>query len=145
MAPYGTNTGTVRRVPSPRTHMWAGFVELIRMTIFAAAHLCAGSLGAGILFVSVPVRLALLSLALRVSTAMGLSGLLPPLPSLVGLLSAVRSGLGARIRFLWIADLARPDALLLLAVAAITAGSMTMMPSTQAPNAAPSAQLVLLL
>ena len=47
--------------------MWAGFVELIRVTIFSAAHLCAGSLGSGILAVSIVMRLALLPLTLRLA------------------------------------------------------------------------------
>lgn len=55
-------------------------------------------------------------------------------PLLGGLLAAVRKGLGSKVRFLWIADLARPDLTLLLGIAALTAwgvsGSAT--PSTQA-------------
>ena len=47
--------------------MWAGFVELLRAAIFAAAHVCGGSLGGGILLVSVGVRLALLPLTLRLA------------------------------------------------------------------------------
>src|SRR5688500_3974647 len=47
--------------------MWSAFVELIRMTIFTAAQVCGGSLGAGILAVSVALRLALLPLTLRVA------------------------------------------------------------------------------
>jgi membrane protein insertase Oxa1/YidC/SpoIIIJ len=37
------------------------------------------------------------------------------------LFAAVRGGLGSKVRFLWVADLARPDATLLLGVAALTA------------------------
>ena len=47
--------------------MWASFVELIRVAIFAAAHVCGGSLGAGIIGVSVIVRIALLPLTLRLA------------------------------------------------------------------------------
>jgi YidC/Oxa1 family membrane protein insertase len=47
--------------------MWASFVELIRVAIFAAAHVCNGSLGAGIIGVSVIVRIALLPLTLRLA------------------------------------------------------------------------------
>jgi len=32
--------------------MWTSFVDLIRLTVFAAAHRCGGSLGAGIIAVS---------------------------------------------------------------------------------------------
>lgn len=42
-------------------------------------------------------------------------------PLLGGLFAAVRNGLGSKVRFLWIADLARPDATVLLGVAALTA------------------------
>jgi YidC/Oxa1 family membrane protein insertase len=42
-------------------------------------------------------------------------------PLLGGLFAAVRGGLGSKVRFLWVADLARPDATLLLGVAALTA------------------------
>src|SRR5579862_2053795 len=47
--------------------MWEIFVDLIRAGIFAAAHLCGGSLGAGILLVSFLVRLGLLPLTLRMA------------------------------------------------------------------------------
>ncbi|MBV9879771.1 MAG: YidC/Oxa1 family membrane protein insertase [Gemmatirosa sp.] len=144
--------------------MWSGFVELIRAAIFAAAHLCAGSLGGGIVCVSLAVRLALLPLTLRLARQArddqarlaelrpalealrqrhaadparllretqalhaahgihplrptGLVGLAVQLPVLGALFSAVRAGLGARVRFLWIAELRRPDPLLLVAVA----------------------------
>ena len=47
--------------------MWAGFVELLRAGIFAAAHVCGGSLGGGIFLVSAGMRLALLPLTLRLA------------------------------------------------------------------------------
>ena len=139
--------------------MWAALVDLIRVAIFAAAHVCGGSLGAAIVAVSVVVRVALLPLTLRLArqareqqarlaalkpkmdalqrrhagdparlarevralhaangirlfTPRGLVGFLVQAPLLGGLFAAVRGGLGARTRFLWIADLSRPDALL---------------------------------
>src|SRR5437762_2198885 len=49
--------------------MWVGFVELIRAGIFAAAHLCNGSLGGGVLVVSFVLRLGLLPLTLLVAAA----------------------------------------------------------------------------
>jgi YidC/Oxa1 family membrane protein insertase len=171
--------------------MWAGFVELIRVTIFAAAHLCAGSLGAGILSVSIVMRLALLPLTLRLArqarlrqtrlaalqpeieaiqrryandpvrrmretqllyaangirlSPRGIFGLLVQLPLVGGLFSAVRAGLGARVRFLWIGDLARPDALLVAAVTVLTAGSMMLMPKPQSPSSASNTLVLLLL
>ena len=155
--------------------MWAGFVDLIRVTIFGAAHLCAGSLGGGILAVSIAMRLALMPLTLRLArqaylqqlrlTALkpeidalkrryagdparlmremqqlhtangvrlvspgGLIGMLVQLPLLSGLFAAVRAGLGERVGFLWVADLARPDALLVITAALLAAGSMVIAP-----------------
>jgi YidC/Oxa1 family membrane protein insertase len=171
--------------------MWAGFVELIRVTIFAAAHLCAGSLGAGILGVSIVMRLAILPLTLRLArqarlqqarlaalqpeieaiqrrcandparrmrqtqqlyaangirpSPSGILGLLVQLPLVGGVFAAVRAGLGTRVRFLWIGDLARPDALLVAAVTILTAGSMMLMPKTQGPSGASSTLVLLLL
>jgi|SRR5690349_10172017 len=157
--------------------MWAGFVELLRAAIFAAAHVCGGSLGAGIFLVSAGARLALLPLTLRLArrareqqarldklqpemedlqrryandpgrlmretralhakhgisllTPSGLVGMAIQLPVLGGHFAAVRTGLGARIRFLWVGDLARPDGALLLVATALTAWSMSTAPST---------------
>jgi YidC/Oxa1 family membrane protein insertase len=47
--------------------MWDAFVDLLRASIFATAHLCGGSLGGGVLLVSAGVRLALLPLTLRLA------------------------------------------------------------------------------
>ena len=156
--------------------MWANFVELLRVTIFSAAHVCGGSLGAGILLVSAATRLALLPLTLRLArrareqqirlaalkpeidaiqrryatdpaglmremralharhgiklmTPSGFIGLAIQMPVLSGLFSAVRSGLGAKVRFLWIGDLARPDGALLLGIAALSAWNVSSTPA----------------
>lgn len=171
--------------------MWSAFVELIRMTIFTAAHVCGGSLGAGILAVSVAMRLALLPVTLRLArqarvqqariaalrpqierlqrrnandparlmretqalyaangirllTPAGLVGFLVQLPLLSGLFAAVRAGLGARVRFLWIGNLALPDALLIVVVTVLSASSMLLVPRPQGATAA-SHTLVMLL
>jgi YidC/Oxa1 family membrane protein insertase len=58
---------------------------------------------------------------IRLFTPSGFVGLAVQFPLLGGLFAAVRSGLGAKVRFLWIADLARPDGALVLGVAALTA------------------------
>ena len=50
--------------------MWASFVELLRASIFTAAHLFGGNLGAGILFVSAAVRVALLPITLKAARQM---------------------------------------------------------------------------
>ena len=157
--------------------MWAGFVELLRAAIFAAAHVCGGSLGGGVLLVSAGVRLALLPLTLRLArrardqqaklaallpemevlqrryandplrvmretralqakhgirllTPSGLVGMAIQFPVLGGLFAAVRAGLGAKVRFLWIGDLARPDGAMLLVATALTAWSISSAPGT---------------
>src|SRR5256885_16099646 len=46
---------------------WSSFVELLRVALFALAHVCGGSLGGGILVLSFIVRLALLPLTLRLA------------------------------------------------------------------------------
>jgi YidC/Oxa1 family membrane protein insertase len=157
--------------------MWAAFVELLRAAIFGAAHVCGGSLGAGILLVSALLRLALLPLTLRLArrareqqvklaalkpeldalqrryatdalallratrelhakhgiklvTPSSFVGMAVQFPVLGGLFAAVRNGLGAKVRFLWIADLARPNGALLLGIAALTAWGVSSAPST---------------
>lgn len=169
--------------------MWAGFVELIRMAIFAAAHVCGGSLGAGIVAVSIVVRVALLPVTLRLArqareqqrriadlkpkldalhrrhaddrarlaremqalyaangvrlfTRGGVVGFLVQAPLLGGLFAAVRGGLGSRARFLWIADLSRPDSLLVGVVALLT-GAIVSIPGLQ--NSANTASTILAL
>jgi YidC/Oxa1 family membrane protein insertase len=150
--------------------MWTSFVELIRMAIFGAAHVCGGSLGAGIVAVSVVARVALLPLTLRLArqaraqqvkmlaleprlkalrarhandpirlmqetralhgangirimSPVGLIGLLVQMPVLGGLFAAVRGGLGARVRFLWVGNLAEPNGLL-IAVVTVLGGAV---------------------
>ena len=46
---------------------WSSFVDLLRVVLFALAHVCGGSLGGGIVMLSLIVRLALLPLTLRVA------------------------------------------------------------------------------
>ena len=170
--------------------MWNAFVELIRVMIFSAAHVCGGSLGAGILAVSLAMRLALMPLTLRIArqaraqaerlaalkpeierlqrryakdparlmretqalyaangirllTPTGLVGLLLQMPLLGGLFSAVRAGLGARVRFLWIGNLALPDTLLIALVVALGAGSMLLAPRPQGAASAHTATVLL--
>lgn len=171
--------------------MWAGFVELIRISIFAAAHVCGGSLGAGIVCVSVVLRLALMPLTLRLArqarmqqvrvaalrpqmeslqrrhssdparlmretqalyvangvrllSVGGVVGLLIQVPLLSGLFAAVRAGLGARVPFLWVTDLARPDALL-LATVTLMAGAVVALPRPVGGAGGPSGPILILL
>ena len=171
--------------------MWESFVELLRATIFAAAHVCGGSLGGGILLVSAGLRLTLLPVTLRMArrarqqqariaalqpqvdalrrrfandpgslmretralyaandiklmTPSGLAGIAIQFPLLSGLFAAVRRGLGTKVRFLWVPDLARPDIIVLTGVAVAAAvGAMTT-PAVPGRNAPPTAMVVMM-
>ena len=46
---------------------WTSFLELLRVSLFALAHVCGGSLGAGVVALSLVVRLALLPLTVRLA------------------------------------------------------------------------------
>ena len=143
-------------------------LDAVRALVFAAAHLFGGSIGTGVVVVSLGLRLALLPLTLRLARRaatqqavlarlqpelrrlqeryrrqpeelgrrtqalyrrsgvrlvdpQSLLGTLVQAPALAGIYGAVRHGLGAGARFLWIADLARPDALLALGVSGLAA------------------------
>lgn len=143
-------------------------VDSVRAAVFVAAQLFGGSIGAGIVAVSLAIRLGLLPLTLRLARRAAvqqallarlrpelsrlrdryrerpdelwrrtqalyrqsgyrpfdpqalLGGLLQA-PVLAAVYGAVRRGLGVGASFLWVADLARPDAVLALAVATLTA------------------------
>jgi YidC/Oxa1 family membrane protein insertase len=172
--------------------MWDGFVDLVRLTIFAVAHVCGGSLGGGVIAVSVAMRLALLPLTLRLArqarvqqarlaalkpeverlrrrhahdpvrlmretqalyaakgirllSPAGLVGLLVQLPLLSGLFAAARAGLGARVRFLWVGNLALPDPLLIVVVTILTAGAMMLGPRPPGAMGASNAIVLALL
>src|SRR5262245_28826947 len=47
--------------------MWDSFVEAIRLSMFVAGQACGGSLGSGILIVSLTLRLLLLPLTVRLA------------------------------------------------------------------------------
>lgn len=76
---------------------------------------------------------------IRLMTPTGLLGVALQFPVLGGLFSAVRNGLGAKVRFLWVADLARPDVPLLLAAAALAAWGVSAPPPATAQTGSQSA------
>ena len=78
----------------------------------------------------------------RVLDPASLLGGLAQVPVLGALYAAVRRGLGAGAPFLWVADLARPDALLALGVAALAAAAAYLAGRPGAPKQA-AAQAVL--
>jgi membrane protein insertase Oxa1/YidC/SpoIIIJ len=56
----------------------------------------------------------------------------------------VRRGLGTKVRFLWVADLARPDIVVIVGVAAATALSMMSAPAADGKNTAANAMIVVI-
>jgi membrane protein insertase Oxa1/YidC/SpoIIIJ len=100
-------------------------------------------------FANDPVRLYSETKALhakngiRMLTPTGFLSFGVQLPLLSGLFAAVRRGLGSRVAFLWIGDLARPDMLLLGGAAALTGISIATAPAI--PGAPPTPGFVWIL
>src|SRR5688572_12973448 len=65
------------------------------------------------------------------------------IPVLSGLFAAVRTGLGANVRFLWVSDLAKPEGLLALGVTALTAWAISGAPTPSGPSSSPNPVLVI--
>jgi YidC/Oxa1 family membrane protein insertase len=76
---------------------------------------------------------------IRLFTPSGMLGFAVQAPLFGALLSATRRGLGEKVRFLWVAELARPDAVLSLAVAALTAVVMAMSVASGSDKTMPAA------
>jgi YidC/Oxa1 family membrane protein insertase len=155
--------------------MWGSVVELFQVAIFGAAHVCGGSLGAGILVISAAIRIALLPLTLRMARQMNAqqtriaalepeikrlqkrfeknplklatatqalyeaNGIRPFNPAMIvnlavqapifgAFFAALRKGIGAGVRFLWVGDLARPDVILLGVTCALMAAGISAAP-----------------
>ncbi|MBL0170335.1 MAG: YidC/Oxa1 family membrane protein insertase [Gemmatimonadaceae bacterium] len=60
------------------------------------------------------------------------------LPVVGGLFAAVRGGLGSRVRFLWIVDLAQPNRWLLALVTVLSTAALATMPAAPGQSRAPS-------
>lgn len=67
---------------------------------------------------------------IRLMTGSSLASMAIQIPLLGALFSAVRSGLGVRVRFLWVTDLSRADGLLVLLVTGLAAGAAMLTPAT---------------
>jgi membrane protein insertase Oxa1/YidC/SpoIIIJ len=112
--------------------LWNEVVEILRESILAYAHVCHGSLGAGILVVTFLVRLALAPLVIRLAriaaqqqevspfSSLGCLGTLVPAPAFIALYSSVRQAATIGGRFLWIRDLAKPDWALAIIATGVT-------------------------
>jgi YidC/Oxa1 family membrane protein insertase len=152
--------------------VWSSFLDLLRASLFTLAHVCGGSLGGGILVLSLMVRVALLPLTLRLAirareleqakrrlhpkletlqkryasrpldlmiatrelyAANGIDtvpkgtflGTALQLPIATGIYQTIGSAAKGIVRFLWVKDLSRPDALV-ASVAAGLAGAAVM-------------------
>jgi YidC/Oxa1 family membrane protein insertase len=81
---------------------------------------------------------------IKLLTPSGLAGIAIQFPLLTGLFAAVRRGLGTKVRFLWVPDLARPDMILLAAVAATTAWGMMSAQATPGRSAPSTAMVVVM-
>jgi YidC/Oxa1 family membrane protein insertase len=79
---------------------------------------------------------------IKLLTPSGVVGIAIQFPLLSGLFAAVRRGLGSKVRFLWVPDLARPDGLLLLGVAAMTAWGLSSVQATPGRSGAPTTLIV---
>lgn len=77
-------------------------------------------------------------------TPSAFAGMAIQLPLLSGLFAAVRRGLGTKVRFLWVLDLARPDMMVIAGVVAATVWAMMSAPITAGKNAQPNAMIVVL-
>jgi YidC/Oxa1 family membrane protein insertase len=163
--------------------VWSSFLDLFRIVLFALAHVCGGSLGAGIVALSLIVRIALLPLTLRLAirarahqrvlktlepelqhlqrrhagnpvelgratralyASHGIGAL--PEGTLVGAL--IQMPIGAAVyqtiasiakrtaRFLWVADVSRPDALVASVAAGLAGAAIMAAPSSGSSRAA---------
>jgi YidC/Oxa1 family membrane protein insertase len=66
---------------------------------------------------------------IRPLSAEGIAGFAIQAPLFSAFFAALRTGLGARARFLWVADLARPDGWLIAIVSLLTAGAVVATPA----------------
>ena len=152
--------------------LWSSFLELLRVCLFALAHVCGGSLGGGLVVLSLIVRVALLPITLRLAirgrelerakrklqpkvealqkryvgrpvelmvatrelyAANGIAtapkgtfqGILVQMPIVTGIYRTIDAVARRAVRFLWVKDLSRPDALV-ASVAAGLAGAAVM-------------------
>ena len=80
---------------------------------------------------------------IRMLSPSSLVGMAIQLPLLSGLFAAVRKGLGAKVRFLWVPDLARPEGLLILGVTALTAWGVSSTPPSPGQTTTPTAFVVI--
>lgn len=76
---------------------------------------------------------------IRLADGRSLVGGIVQMPIFLGLLGAIRRGLADGGRFLWVRDLARPDALLACCCAAVMAWSSALIPGLSASQKVPAA------
>lgn len=120
--------------------LWSMLVDAIRVSLFAVAHWFGGSLGAAILVSSMAVRVAMIPLTIRATrralampTRSATAAKLPQMDGrsllsnavqltvVAAFYSAIRALSEKAGRFLWVADLGKPDRLLAMLAACIAA------------------------
>jgi len=162
--------------------LWSPFLDLLRAILFALAHVCGGSLGGGIVVLSLIVRLALLPLtyrlairaheynaslrrlkpeldalqrrhanqplrlaqetrALQARNGIGVApkgtflGALVQMPIGAGLYQTIGAIAKRTVRFLWVHDLSRPDALVASVAAGLAGAAVAAGPSSSGSRA----------
>ena len=157
--------------------LWTALLDLLRVVLFAFAHVCGGSLGGGIIALSLMIRLALLPLTFRMALRArahqrALDALKPKLerlqqryakdplqlakatrelhdahgigiapkgtfasalvqvPPSIALYQTVGAIAKRAVRFLWVNDLSRPDALVASVAAGLAGAAVMAGPST---------------
>jgi len=79
---------------------------------------------------------------IKIFSPASLVGIAIQIPVLSGLFAAVRKGLGAKVRFLWVPDLAKPEGLMLLGVTALSAWVASSTPPAPGQTSTPTVFVV---
>jgi membrane protein insertase Oxa1/YidC/SpoIIIJ len=112
-------------------YAWQLITDVFRSSLFALSHVC-GSMGLALITLSFLIRVVSFPLRVRVMARRGklMKGLLT-IPLAAALYSVVREAARAGGGFLWIRNLSRPDALLGLVGAIVSAIAVLSSPATQ--------------
>lgn len=115
---------------------WQVLLDAFRSALFALSHVYGGSLGCAILTLSLVSRLAVMAVSLRArrKSTRVVAGF-AQIPVVAALYSVIREGSAGS--FIWITNLARPDALLTAGVATLSAIAVLTTPTGGSAAAAP--------
>jgi membrane protein insertase Oxa1/YidC/SpoIIIJ len=115
--------------------LWSSVIDIVRGSLFVLAHWCGGSFGLAIIVASFATRLATLPLTLgaarrrlervrdkvKAPDPRSLLDMMVGLPTAAALYSAIRAAGSTAGGFLWIGNLAKPDRIVALLAAGISA------------------------